>query len=118
MNKISSSDRSALIRLASSLSAGDQTRKAILAGLQKVSGGESPEKISEKILSSFGDVSALEKKFPGIKKKLQAPLKKMLSSGATLGDDEIALISEGEAGKMFSGVPGYSELEKALEVLL
>jgi len=36
MNKLSSSDRSALIRLASSLPVGDKNRKAILAGLQKV----------------------------------------------------------------------------------
>ena len=35
MNKISSQDRSALIRLASSLPAGDEKRKAILAGLAK-----------------------------------------------------------------------------------
>ena len=34
MNKLSSQDRSALIRLASSLPAGDETRKAILAGLK------------------------------------------------------------------------------------
>ena len=34
MTKISSSDRSALIRLASSLPAGNPTRKAILAGLK------------------------------------------------------------------------------------
>ena len=33
MNKISSSDRAALIKLASSLPAGDETRRAILAGL-------------------------------------------------------------------------------------
>lgn len=37
MNKISSKDRSALIRLASSLPAGDPSRKAILAGLKKAS---------------------------------------------------------------------------------
>jgi hypothetical protein len=36
-NKISSQDRAALIRLACSLPAGDKNRKAILAGLQKVS---------------------------------------------------------------------------------
>ena len=36
MTKISSQDRAALIRLASSLPVGDQNRKAILAGLQKV----------------------------------------------------------------------------------
>ena len=35
MNKLSSQDRSALIRLASSLPAGDETRKAILAGLSQ-----------------------------------------------------------------------------------
>ena len=35
MNKISSADRSALIRLASSLPAGDPNRKVILAGLKK-----------------------------------------------------------------------------------
>ena len=34
MNKLSSSDRSALIRLASSLPAGDENRKAILSGLK------------------------------------------------------------------------------------
>lgn len=34
MNKLSSQDRAALIRLASSLPAGDETRKAILAGLR------------------------------------------------------------------------------------
>ena len=50
MNKLSSQDRSALIRLASSLPAGDQTRKAILAGLQKTA-ADSPalEKASELI---------------------------------------------------------------------
>ena len=36
MNKISSQDRSALIRLASSLPEGDETRRAILAGLTKL----------------------------------------------------------------------------------
>ena len=36
MNKISSQDRSALIRLASSLPAGNPTRKAILAGLRSI----------------------------------------------------------------------------------
>lgn len=36
MNKISSQDRASLIRLASSLPAGDETRKAILAGLAKI----------------------------------------------------------------------------------
>ena len=35
MNKISSQDRSALIRLASGLPVGDENRKAILAGLSK-----------------------------------------------------------------------------------
>ena len=37
MNKLSSQDRSALIKLASSLPAGDETRKAILSGLSKTS---------------------------------------------------------------------------------
>ena len=37
MKKISSQDRSALIRLASSLPAGSEERKAILAGLNKTS---------------------------------------------------------------------------------
>ena len=37
MNKISSQDRSALIRLASSLPSGNPTRKDSLAGLQKTS---------------------------------------------------------------------------------
>lgn len=36
MKKISSQDRSSLIRLASSLPAGDEKRKVILAGLSKV----------------------------------------------------------------------------------
>ena len=36
MNKISSQDRSALIRLASTLPEGDETRRAILAGLTKL----------------------------------------------------------------------------------
>ena len=36
MNKISSQDRSALIRLASTLPEGDETRRAILAGLIKL----------------------------------------------------------------------------------
>ncbi len=35
MNKLSSQNRASLIRLASSLPAGDETRKAILAGLKK-----------------------------------------------------------------------------------
>jgi len=39
-NKISSQDRSALIRLASSLPAGSSERKVILAGLSKTSAGE------------------------------------------------------------------------------
>lgn len=38
MNKLSSSDRAALIKLASTLPEGDETRKAILAGL-KLTGG-------------------------------------------------------------------------------
>ena len=37
MNKLSSNDRSALLRLASSLPVGDESRKVILAGLQKTS---------------------------------------------------------------------------------
>lgn len=36
MNKISSQDRASLIRLASSLPAGDETRRAILAGLLSI----------------------------------------------------------------------------------
>jgi len=39
MNKLSSQDRSSLIRLASSLPAGDRIRKAILAGLKKADEG-------------------------------------------------------------------------------
>ena len=40
MNKLSSQDRSALIRLASTLPVGSTERKAILAGLSKTSSGE------------------------------------------------------------------------------
>ena len=47
MNKISSQDRSALIRLASSLPSGDRTRKAILAALQFNDAGQ-PLKFNEK----------------------------------------------------------------------
>ena len=36
MNKISSTERASLIKLAASLPEGDETRRAILAGLQKV----------------------------------------------------------------------------------
>ena len=49
MNKLSSSDRSSLIRLASSLPAGDQTRKAILAGLQKTSSLTLPKSVLQRL---------------------------------------------------------------------
>ena len=49
MNKLSSQDRSSLIRLASSLPIGSGERKAILAGLQKVSWMDSPPDFSPKL---------------------------------------------------------------------
>lgn len=51
MNKLSSSDRSALIRLASSLPAGSSERKAILAGLSKTS--SFPFKVGDVITPSL-----------------------------------------------------------------
>jgi hypothetical protein len=42
MNKISSQERSALIRLASGLPAGDDARRAILAGLLRIAGPYKP----------------------------------------------------------------------------
>jgi hypothetical protein len=49
MNKVSSQDRRALIRLASEMPVGSQVRRAILAGLQKVS----MEHASEKALKQY-----------------------------------------------------------------
>ena len=49
MNKVSTQDRSRLIRLASQMPVGSQTRRAILAGLQKVS----MEHASEKALKQY-----------------------------------------------------------------
>ena len=52
MNKLSSQDRSALIRLASSLPAGNPNRKAILAGLKTASSVMTdPKKIAQAIIN-------------------------------------------------------------------
>lgn len=56
MNKLSSQDRSSLIRLASAMPKGSEERKAILAGLSKISRYKYPEEVDaiEAALSQRG----------------------------------------------------------------
>jgi hypothetical protein len=53
MNKISKSDRSALIKLAHSLPKGDESRRAILAGLEKVQVKEGSGMTIEAVLNAL-----------------------------------------------------------------
>ena len=71
MTKISSSDRSALTRLASSLPAGDENRKAILASLAKTSAGASPRfmrEVEDLILAADEDDLGHIEKFIAIRR--------------------------------------------------
>ena len=90
MQKLSSSDRAALIRLASALPSGDEIRKAILAGLSMT-----------RKASSARELANLFKRFPGFRvvpvSEIQAAIEKnenLFESYQDMSDAEFEALEE------------------------
>lgn len=61
MKNLTASDRKSLIRLASSLPAGDKSRRAILAGLNKVAGrGKASDDFKQNLVEQHLDLASMQ----------------------------------------------------------
>lgn len=121
MRTLTASDRVSLIKLASSLPKGDETRKAILAGLQVVkTAADDPKKITSLIIKEMIRDSDLKES--DIPKNLMSALEKAVESSVAEGEilfDKNTIpdiVFEGPK-QQFAGFKSFKKLNKAIQAI-
>lgn len=120
MRTLTASDRNTLIKLASELPKGDETRKAILAGLQAVkTAADDPKKITSLFIKELTkDSEMTESDVPEkLRSNLEKAIQKSLEEGMALNKKTIYDIAFKENKPQFAKFKSFKSLDKAVEAV-